>query len=146
MSTKMPIQSLAALVFAAGLAFTGCGSSAEDTSDASPEASEPEVTVTESETVKEQPSQDTESSTDGADNGPTPDEDQDSDFPTNALDYADALVVVWGEGDESAMKDFAGPQTVDALKDYGVPGGSSWQQTESDSGAGSTFVTYENAD
>src|SRR5699024_8455011 len=44
------------------------------------------------------------------------------------------------------MHDFAGQQTVDALKDYGMPGGSSWKQTESDSGAGSTFVTYENAD
>src|SRR5699024_8386891 len=75
-----------------------------------------------------------------------PDEDQDTDFPTNALGYADALVVAWGEGDESAMHDFAGHQTVDALKDYGMPGGSSWKQTESDSGAGSTFVTYEIAD
>ena len=159
MSTKTPIKSLAALVCAAGLAFTGCGDSSDDASEASPEASEPEVTVTESETV-EQPSQDTEASTQNTENGSTPgqgtsasdgdsstpDENHDTDFPTNALDYADALVVAWGEGDESAMNDFAGSQAVDALEDYGLPGGSGWEQTESDSGAGSTFVTYENAD
>src|SRR5699024_1415410 len=80
------------------------------------------------------------------DDSSAPDEDQDTDFPTNALDYADARVVAWREGDESAMHDVAGQQTVDALKAYGMPGGSSWKQTESDSGAGSTFVTYENAD
>lgn len=160
MSTKTPTKPFAALVFAAGLAITGCGNSTDDTSEASPKASEPEVTVTESETVEEQPSQDNGLSTEEADDDSTPkqntsapeddssapDEDQDTDFPTNALDYADALVVAWGEGDESAMHDFAGQQTVDALKDYGMPGGSSWKQTESDSGAGSTFVTYENAD
>src|SRR5699024_8766073 len=129
-------------------------------SEASPEASEPEVTVTESETVEEQPSQDNGLSTEEADDDSTPtqntsapeddssapDEDQDTDFPTNALDYADALVVAWGEGDESAMNDFAGQQTVDALKDYGMPGGARCKHTQSDSGAGSTFVTYDYAD
>jgi len=160
MSTKSSITSLAALVVAAGLAFTGCSNSSEDASEASPEASEPEVTVTESETVAEQSSQDNEPSTEDNDNDSTPAQnssapaddrstpgaDQDTDFPTNALDYADALVVAWGEGDASGMKDFAGPEAVDALKDYGMPGGSGWKQTDSDSGAGSTFVTYENAD
>src|SRR5699024_3481576 len=139
MSTKTPTKPFAALVFAAGLAITGCGNSTDDTSEASPEASEPEVTVTESETVEEQPSQDNGLSTEEADDDSTStqnnaapeddssaqDEDQDMDFLTSDLDYADALVVDWGEGDESAMHDFAGQQTVDALKYYCMPGGSS---------------------
>src|SRR5699024_12818835 len=68
------------------------------------------------------------------------------DYPNNGLDSAGAREVARGEGDESAMNDFAEQQTVDALNDYGMPSGSSWKQTESDSCAGSTFVTYENAD
>src|SRR5699024_8456885 len=122
MSTKTPTKPFAALVFAAGPAITGGGKRTDDPSAARPEASGPEVTVTESETVEEQPSQDNGLSTEEADDDSTstqntsapeddssaPDEDQDTDFPTNALDYADALVVAWGEGDESAMHDFAG--------------------------------------
>ena len=42
------------------------------------------------------------------------------------------------------MQDLAEPEVVQALEEISMPGGSDWQQTASDAGAGSTFVTYTN--
>ncbi len=118
MFTKAPISSSAGLLFIAGLAFTGCS----DSSVSNPEdTGDPETTASESQS--------------------------DIDFPTNAEDYADALVDAWDDGDESAMKDLAAPQAVDALESYAMPNNSDWEQTESASDneaeAGMVMVTYE---
>lgn len=64
-------------------------------------------------------------------------------LPTNALDYADALVVAWGNGNTDQMDVLATSEVIDALGDEGGP---HWDRTASDAGAGSVFVTYTNTE
>lgn len=120
MFTKAPISSSVALLFIAGLAVTGCDDSTVPPPE---ETGDPETTASESQS--------------------------DIDFPTNAEDYADALVEAWGDGDEPAMKDLAAPQAVDTLESYAMPDNTDWEQTESDSDSASedgiVMVTYEEA-
>lgn len=134
-------KSSAALVFAAGLVLTGCGNSSNETSEVSAAPSEPAATVTQ--TVTATP-ENTESIPDNSNDDSAPGEEPGEAFPTNPVDYADALIVAWGEGDKPAMLELAEPEVVQALEDLSMPGGPHWQQTGSDAGAGSTFVTYEN--
>lgn len=120
MFTKTPIGSSAALLFITGLAFTACS----DSSVPNPEdTGDPETTASASQS--------------------------DMDFPTDPEDYTDALVEAWGEGEESAMKDLAAPQAVDALESYAMPDNTDWEQAESDTDSASeegfVAVTYEEA-
>lgn len=64
-------------------------------------------------------------------------------LPTNALDYADALVVAWGNGNMDQMAIMATPEVIDVLGDEGGP---HWDRTANDAGAGSVFVTYTNTE
>ncbi|AZQ77855.1 hypothetical protein EJ997_11420 [Flaviflexus ciconiae] len=64
-------------------------------------------------------------------------------MPTDALEYADAFVVAWGNGNTEVMELLATAEVIDALGDEGGP---SWDRTASDAGAGSVFITYTNLD
>lgn len=136
-------KSSAALLLAAGLMLTGCGNSSNETSEVSAAPSAPAETATETVTA---PPEDTESIPDDSDDDSAPGEEPGEGFPTNPVDYADALVVAWGEGDKPTMQDLAEPEAVQTLEEVSMPGGPHWQQAGSDAGAGSTFVTYENTD
>lgn len=129
----------AVVIFSGTVAFAGCAAPPDDEADENPPPTRPEATVTETQTVTESPQQ-----TEPAPPEPTPDESLEADRPTNAVDYTDALVIAWGAGDESTMQDLAQPEVIQTLQEYGVPGGDNWKRTTSNSGAGSTFVTYEN--
>ena len=59
------------------------------------------------------------------------------DLPTEPAAYADALVVAWGAGEQAVVERMATPEVVHIL---------GWQQTGAEGAAGSTIVTYENAD
>lgn len=141
MPAKTSIRSAAVVLFAAGLELTSCGEASDETPEASATPSEPVVTVTQ--TVTEQPD-DTASIPDDSDADSAPGEDPGAGFPTSPTDYADALIVAWGQGDKPVMQDLAEPEVVQALEEISMPGGPDWQQTASDAGAGSTFVTYTN--
>lgn len=67
-------------------------------------------------------------------------------LPSNATEYADALVVAWGNGNEAQMKQLATAQVVASLTGHSAAGGPNWSQTSNDAGAGSVFVSYENAE
>jgi len=76
----------------------------------------------------------------------TSDPDEPAAIPDDPVDYADALIIAWGNGDEDQMRQFANDEVVDTLTDYGQAGGPHWDQTEHDAGAGSVFVTYTNTE
>ncbi|MPV51138.1 MULTISPECIES: hypothetical protein [unclassified Pseudactinotalea] len=67
----------------------------------------------------------------------------DAPIPTDAADYADALIVAWGSGDHDRMVELATPEVVEELTGHADPGGPHWDRVGEDSGAGSTFVRYE---
>lgn len=145
MPARTSIRSAVALLFAAGLVLTSCGEATDETPEASATPSEPVVTATQTQKVTEQP-EDTESIPDDSDDDSAPGEDPGAGFPTSPTDYADALIVAWGQGDKPVMQDLAEPEVVQMLEEIRMPGGPHWQQTASDAGAGSTFVTYTNTD
>jgi len=64
-------------------------------------------------------------------------------LPTVPVEYADALVIAWGAGDQDAMAQLAPTGVVDVL---GSNGGPHWDRTGSEGAAGSTYVTYQNTD
>src|SRR5699024_12289439 len=64
----------------------------------------------------------------------------------DAVDYADARVQAGGLGDEDRMSKLASGQVVDDLTRAEMPGGSHWDQTGADAGAGSSFVSYTNTE
>lgn len=64
-------------------------------------------------------------------------------LPTVPVEYADALVIAWGAGDQDAMAQLAPTGVVDVL---GSQGGPHWDRTGSEGAAGSTYVTYQNTD
>lgn len=67
-------------------------------------------------------------------------------LPSNAIEYADALVVAWGNGNEAQMQQLATAQVITSLTGHSKEGGAHWSQTSSDAGAGSVFVSYENTE
>lgn len=144
MRNKTSLKFSAAVILTSAMVLTGCGEPGADDTETGAQPSPPESTVTE--TVTDEPPQETASIPDNSDDDSAPGEEPGPGFPTNAVDYADALVIAWGEGDEPAMQDLAQPEVLEVLEEYGIPGGSHWEQTDSDSGAGSTFVTYENSE
>lgn len=143
MSAGTSTQTAASLLFAVGLVLTSCGDATDDTPEAIGTPSDP--AVTETQTVTEAP-QETKSIPDGSDDDSAPGKEPGEGFPTAPVDYADALIVAWGEGDKPVMQELAEPEVVQTLEEIVMPGGPHWQQTGSDSGAGSTFVTYSNTD
>lgn len=66
----------------------------------------------------------------------------DSGLPTVPDEYADALVVAWGAGDQGTMTRLGTEEVVHILGDGGGP---DWAQTGSEGAAGSTIVTYQNS-
>ncbi|MCK0113365.1 hypothetical protein MWU75_14540 [Ornithinimicrobium sp. F0845] len=68
----------------------------------------------------------------------TADDSQDA-LPTAPEDYADTLVVAWGEGDRAAMQRLATDEVVHTLGDRGSP---HWERISTEGAAGSTIVTY----
>lgn len=65
-------------------------------------------------------------------------------FPHNAVEYADALVVAWGRGDDQTVRRFAQPDVVHTLLAYRDPGGKHWRRTGFEGAAGTIYVTYHN--
>lgn len=63
-------------------------------------------------------------------------------LPTVPVEYADALVVAWGSGDQQTMAQLGTEEVVHILGDGGGP---NWAQTGVEGAAGSTLVTYENS-
>ncbi|WP_256837880.1 hypothetical protein [Ornithinimicrobium faecis] len=64
-------------------------------------------------------------------------------LPTVPVDYADALVVAWGSGDQNTMAQLGTDEVVHVLGDGGGP---NWQQVSSEGAAGSTAVTYQDSE
>lgn len=65
-----------------------------------------------------------------------------ADIPTVPADYADALVVAWGAGDQATMETLGTAEVVHILGDGGGP---NWEQVSSEEYAASTSVTYANS-
>ncbi|MEG1445569.1 hypothetical protein [Glutamicibacter sp.] len=134
----LKLSSVAAL--AGCLALAGCGSTAGGT--ASQEPSTPEASPTQSASpTASSPGDAGESEQSGTVGGQ-----ELGKLPSSATEYADALVVAWGNGNEAQMKQLATDQVVALLTGHSAAGGPNWSQTGSDAGAGSVFVSYENAD
>lgn len=134
----LKLSSMAAL--AGCLVLAGCGSTAGGT--ASQEPSTPEATPTQSASpTASSPGDAGESEQSGTVGGQ-----ELGKLPSSATEYADALVVAWGNGNEAQMKQLATDQVVALLTGHSAAGGPNWSQTGSDAGAGSVFVSYENAD
>src|SRR5699024_7316558 len=85
-------------------------------------------------------------SPDTSNDGDSPEPSARASIPTDPVDYADALVQAWGLGDEDRMSKLASGQVVDDLTGVEMPGGSHWDQTGADAGAGSSFVSYTNTE
>ncbi|MFJ2316132.1 hypothetical protein ACIOTN_05410 [Glutamicibacter sp. NPDC087661] len=134
----LKLSSVAAL--AGCLALAGCGSTAGGT--ASQEPSSPEASPTQSASpTASSPGDAGESEQSGTVGGQ-----ELGKLPSSATEYADALVVAWGNGSEAQMQQLATDQVVALLTGHSAAGGPNWSQTGSDAGAGSVFVSYENAD
>lgn len=136
----------AAAALAGTLALAGCGSSEEP---AAPTATQT-VTASPTQAASTTPTDD-EAAQESATASSTPQEskedadDKDAALPTNAADYADALIRAWGVGDQDQMDDFAADSVVAALTGHAAKGGNGWERTSQDAGAGSVFLTYTNA-
>lgn len=59
--------------------------------------------------------------------------------PTVPEDYADSLVVAWGEGDQATVQQLATDEVVQTLGEGGSP---HWERISTEGAAGSTIVTY----
>jgi len=139
------------------LALAGCGSTtagsaseepstqtASPTQSASPESSSPQASAPES---SASPTAAASSSAAGeSEQTETIGGQELGKLPSNATEYADALVVAWGNGNQAQMEQLATVQVIASLTEYSEQGGAHWSQTGSDAGAGSVFVSYENAE
>lgn len=143
------------------LALSGCSSTGGDGTPATTGQSTAQSPSTTSEPMSTAPSSDTAapSSNTASSPGPTstsgssgstppgtPSESNPQPIPTNAVDYADALILAWGSGEQERMKQLAQPAALDALAEYGASGGPHWKQVGHDAGAGSVFVSYKNSE
>lgn len=134
------------------LALSGCGSTADGNSPSTPAQSTTELPSTAPGPTNSAPVSTAASSSAPAgttgESVPAQTDDPASTIPpipSNALDYADALVVAWGIGDRERMAQLAEPGALDVLDHYGPVGGPHWDQAGHDAGAGSVFVSYENS-
>ncbi|MGH3447189.1 MAG: hypothetical protein ACRDQA_19405 [Nocardioidaceae bacterium] len=75
---------------------------------------------------------------------PTPPATAPAQLPTNASDYADALVRAWGVGARASAGHYAQPHAVHQLFSHADPGGSQWRRTTSEGAAGTIYVSYHN--
>lgn len=65
-------------------------------------------------------------------------------YPTNALKYADELVIAWGQGNTDRVEAFASEDAAAKLADHGNAHGTHWKRTGAEGAAGTTYVDYEN--
>ena len=136
--------SLTAATLAASLVLAGCSSANDDSASGNGETptsattSEPASPTSTASSPRESP--------DTSNDGDSPEPSARASIPTDPVDYADALVQAWGLGDEDRMSKLASGQVVDDLTGVEMPGGSHWDQTGADAGAGSSFVSYTNTE
>jgi len=144
-STKI-LMRLTGTACAAALLLGSCSSedpagppdSPSDTASEEPTPTEtPSDTPTPSESTESPSPEPTEPPTDTPTSEPLPDD---------PADYADALIIAWGVGDDVRMAQLATDEVVETLGDYGDVGGPHWDQTGHDAGARSVFVAYKNTD
>lgn len=137
--------SLTAVTLAASLLLVGCASDDDapggnGEAPASTTTNEPASPTNTASTPPESP----DAPSDGAADSAEPSASEE--IPTDPADYADALIQAWGIGDDDRMGQLANDEVIDALTDVAMPGGSHWDQTGADSGAGSSFVSYTNTE
>lgn len=65
-------------------------------------------------------------------------------YPTDAVDYADELVIAWGAGNISRVQAFASKDAVAVLSGHGNADATHWDRTGAEGAAGTTYVDYEN--
>lgn len=136
--------SLTAATLAASLVLAGCASANDDSASGNGETSrsattsEPASPTSTASSPRESP--------DASNDGDSPEASASESIPTDPVDYADALVQAWGLGDEDRMSRLASDEVVDDLTGVAMPGGSHWDQTGADAGAGSSFVSYTNTE
>lgn len=142
------LAAVAALAaFAGTLTLTSCGSTEEPATPVATETvtASPTQLATTAPTDDEDHQQSTAASNTPQESEDDADDNDDAALPTNAADYADALIRAWGAGDKDQMDDFAADAVVDTLTSHAAKGGDGWKRTSQDAGAGSVFLTYRNA-
>ncbi|MDN5807347.1 MAG: hypothetical protein L0H76_08885, partial [Brevibacterium sp.] len=65
-------------------------------------------------------------------------------YPTDAADYADELVIAWGQGNISRVEAFASKGAIAVLSNHGNADATHWDRTGVEGAAGTTYVNYEN--
>jgi len=126
---------------------SGCQSGDDDASPGPPASPSVSASPSEPETTEPAPTT-SPSGTASPTSTPTPSETggTDTPSPTNAVEYADALVIAWGAGEQERLAELATPEVIETLTGHADPGGPHWDRTGADSGAGSSFVRYENTE
>lgn len=69
---------------------------------------------------------------------------QSADDATNAVTYADQLVIAWGNGSTDVVESHADESVVDTLSAHGNAHATHWDRVGSEGAAGTTYVDYEN--
>lgn len=129
----------------------GCGNDQDDAPSSSNEEETQEPSTEPTSPDDESDTDDSTTDDDAADSSPDSSDEPSGDsidepIPDEAVDYADALIVAWGNGDQDRIAQLANDDAIEALNQYGEEGGPHWDQTNHDAGAGSAFVTYENTE
>ena len=143
-ATVSPRTSLTAATLAASLLLVSCAAENDDSPSGNEETStsattrEPTSPTSATSSPRESP--------DASNDGDSPEPSISEPIPTSPVDYADTLVQAWGLGDEDRMSQLASDEVVDDLTGVAMPGGSHWDQTSADAGAGSSFVSYTNTE
>ena len=65
-------------------------------------------------------------------------------YPTDAVKYADELVVAWGRGNMSRVEGFASANVFSELSNHGSDEAKHWKRVGGEGAAGTTWVDYEN--
>lgn len=65
-------------------------------------------------------------------------------YPTDATEYADELVIAWGQGNTERVEAFASEDAAAELADHGDENATHWDRTGGEGAAGTTYVDYEN--
>lgn len=133
------------------LLLAGCGNDQDESSASSTEQQteepSPELTTPNDDSGSDDSTTDDDTTDSSPDSSDEPSGDStDEPIPDDAVDYADALIVAWGSGDQGRIAQLANDEAIETLNQYGEEGGPHWDQTEHDAGAGSAFVTYENTE
>lgn len=65
-------------------------------------------------------------------------------YPRDATEYADELVIAWGQGNTERVEAFASEDAAAELADHGDENATHWDRTGGEGAAGTTYVDYEN--